>query len=84
MLTLQKGFCIHTLRWLWDSEPITLSRLEIGLYYILTVGGEKEFDILVNMHAGLKLTVVGLLPSGEVCRSGINSAESPELVSSGK
>lgn len=53
MLTLQKGFCILTLRCLWESEPITLSRLEIGLKHGLTVGGEKEFDVLVNMHAGL-------------------------------
>lgn len=53
MLTLQKGFYTRTLRWLQDTEPITLSRLEIGLWRILTVGGEKEFDILVNMRGGL-------------------------------
>lgn len=43
----KKGFLyLHT-------EPITLSRLEIGLRHILTVGGEREVDILVNMRADL-------------------------------
>lgn len=49
----KKDFCILTLRWLRDSEPTTLSRLEIGLRRILTVGGEREVDILVNMRADL-------------------------------
>lgn len=52
MLTLQKGFCVHILWWLWDSERITLSRLEL---HSDSRGGEKEFDILVYMHAGLSL-----------------------------
>lgn len=49
-----KRICIHSPWWLWVSEPITLSWLEIGLLCILTVwGGEEVFDTLVNMHAGL-------------------------------